>query len=401
MKKILFVIRTLRNGGAERGMSDITQAFPDDWEIDILVNDEKVVDFPYRGRIISMGLVNTLAHKDFLPWVFWEILRRARVLRKLKKENQYAACISYLDSSNISNILSGNKYCKTFIAVHSSLSPIGKPPWYKYIISMIVNLLYSKADKIITVSRGIALELKNNFKVKEEQICVIENGYPIENIVRLSKDFLAEEEKELFENKMVLMAVGRLTYQKAFWHLIRAFSLVCKAVGNARLIILGEGEQRDYLLELIRRYGLEGKAVLKGFVGNPYKYVARADIFVMSSMFEGFPNAMAEAMCLGVPCIATDFRTGARELLEPALIEDERPIEDIRYGEYGVITPLCSGKKYYEEELEPAEQMLSKALEILCTDEAKRKHYAAQSRKRSKGLGIEEAVRKWISVIEE
>jgi len=399
MKRVLFVISYLDKGGAERALSNLTMNMPAEWEIDILVNSDKVIDYPYKGNIITLG-VNQKPKTSSLFFQLLVFLKRVFFLSRIKRENGYIACISFLDSANIANILSGKKYCRVVVSVRSSLIQEGQLPQYKYVVNPLVKLLYDKADRVAAVSKGIAQELSQVFKLKADKICTIENGYSIEELVTLSRERLSEEEELLFKNKIVCIAVGRLTEAKAYWHLIRAYASVCDKIEDTILFILGEGELKGYLSELIQLYNLEEKVILLGFVRNPYKYMRKADFFVMSSMYEGFPNAMAEAMCLGVPCIATDFRTGARELLEPKLVSDEKDIREIRYAEFGVITPLCSGKKYYNEKLEQEEDILAKAIEILCRDEKIRNHYAAQSRKRSEELGIERVVKQWLRLIQ-
>jgi glycosyltransferase involved in cell wall biosynthesis len=111
-----------------------------------------------------------------------------------------------------------------------------------------------------------------------------------------------------------VLAVGRLTAQKAFDVLIQAFARVRKT-RLARLLILGEGEERSALEAMIRQFGLAQDIGLPGFVPNPYPYMAHAALFVLSSEFEGLPTVLVEAMSVGTPVIATDCPSGPREIL--------------------------------------------------------------------------------------
>ena len=113
----------------------------------------------------------------------------------------------------------------------------------------------------------------------------------------------------------VILGAGRLTEQKDFPTLIRAFALVRKK-HPARLMILGEGEERSKLETLVQELGLEKEVSLPGFVDNPYKYMKRAAVFVLSSRWEGFPNVLVEAMALGTPVVSTDCPNGPAEILE-------------------------------------------------------------------------------------
>jgi len=113
----------------------------------------------------------------------------------------------------------------------------------------------------------------------------------------------------------VLLGVGRLVMQKDFPTLIQAFALVRQRC-PARLTILGEGEKRPQLEALVRELGLEAEVSLPGFVQNPYAYMARSAVFVLSSAWEGFGNVVAEAMAVGTSVVSTDCQSGPAEILE-------------------------------------------------------------------------------------
>ena len=123
----------------------------------------------------------------------------------------------------------------------------------------------------------------------------------------------------------VVLGVGRLTTQKAFSVLIEAFAQVKKSQ-PARLLILGEGEERPMLEALIKQFGLEQDVSLPGFVSNPYPYMAHAALFVLSSKWEGLPTVLVEAMSLRTPVIATDCPSGPQEILGN--------------GQYGRLVPM-------------------------------------------------------------
>ncbi|MCZ6872143.1 MAG: glycosyltransferase, partial [bacterium] len=123
----------------------------------------------------------------------------------------------------------------------------------------------------------------------------------------------------------VLLAVGRLAKQKDFGTLLRAFARLRRSQ-PARLLILGEGPERPALETLVRELGLEQDVRLPGFVDNPYAYMARASAFVLSSLWEGLPTVLVEALFCGAPVVATDCPSGPREIL--------------RGGELGGLVPM-------------------------------------------------------------
>ena len=123
----------------------------------------------------------------------------------------------------------------------------------------------------------------------------------------------------------VIMGIGRLTEAKDFPTLLRAFAGI-RAQQRVRLVILGEGSDRDKLETLVDRLGVKEDVLLPGFVTNPYPYLKRASAFVLSSQREGLPTVLIEAMALGVPCVATDCESGPSEILAG--------------GRYGHLTPV-------------------------------------------------------------
>lgn len=207
----------------------------------------------------------------------------------------------------------------------------------------------------------------------------------------------------LLTGKKIVMTAGRLAEPKGQWHLIRAFTVVAKRVPEAVLVILGTGELKKYLEELVKRCNLEGRVIFAGYVSKPYQYEKYADVFVLSSLYEDFPNALAEVVCLGLPCIATDFSAGAREILAPEMKTEIKEIESIVEAEYGILTPICSGIQYADakEPLEEPECFLTDAICSMLTDESKQKFYGQKSSMRGERLKIETVIDKWVNVIEE
>lgn len=401
MKKVLFVIPYLVEGGAERALSNITTHFPPEWHIDILVNDDTVVDYPYKGTVLTLGFTGEMK-TDSVFFQFRVLLRRVRRLRALKKRGDYQACVSFLDSANIANVLSGKRHCKTILSVRISLKQSAIKPQYRYVVNPLVKALYGFADKVVAVSAGIREELIADFGLKKENIITIENGYNMEEIRLQCEEKLSDQQEKILSDKKIIATTGRLSRQKGQWHLIRAFSEVVKKIPNAMLMIIGSGELEKELKDLSKAYGLEDQVYFTGHAANPYQYLKRADIFVLPSLYEGFPNALAEAVCMGLPCIATDFRTGARELLAPEMDLLGEEIQCVTEAQYGILTPVCSGKQYTDlnSPLESAELCLAEAMTEFLEDREKREKYSKRSRERSETLSIAKAVDSWMELIE-
>src|SRR5699024_8973667 len=159
----------------------------------------------------------------------------------------------------------------------------------------------------------------------------IYNFYDIEKILELSKEPLTVQDAKIFENPTIV-TVGRLAEQKGQWHLIRALNKVKKEIPDVKLIILGEGELEDYLKKLVNDYKLTENVHFLGFQKNPFKYITKSDMYVFPSLYEGFPNALAEGMVCGLPVISSDCESGPREILSPDLDLNYPQIKNVLNG---------------------------------------------------------------------
>ena len=182
------------------------------------------------------------------------------------------------------------------------------------IIPYLVRWCYPWADHVVAVSQGTKYSLEKMTGLPSEKIKVIYN--PV-----VTPELLVKAEEPLNhpwfapEEPPVLLSAGRLTEQKDYITLIRAFALVLKE-RTARLMILGDGEDRPELQTLVQELGLEEAVALPGFVDNPYKFMKRADVFVLSSKWEGLPTVLIEALACGCPVVSTDCPSGPAEILE-------------------------------------------------------------------------------------
>lgn len=405
MKRVLFVIPYLSEGGAQRAISNIVRNLPDDWETDILVNSELSRKYPIKGNVISLN-IDKHARTSSLWSQISSFCKRVFYLRKLKDKNEYKACVSFIDSANVANILSsrlgGNKEMKTIVSVRTSLREASKRQvQYRFIVRPLARILYRKADIVVSASEELRRELIDDLKIDKDRVVAITNGFDINEIRQLSKEDLDIVYKERLSGKRIVFTAGRLNIAKNQWHLIRAFSYVKRAIPNSVLVIAGTGELEDYLKGIAEGLGLIEDVIFLGFEKNVYRYSFNSDVFVLPSAFEGFPNALGEALCVGVPCIATDFKTGARELLAPELLFDNTVVEKVTECKYGILTPVCSGIKYgVNDTLEKAEIELANSIIRLISEDQTSKKYRRMSAKRAEDLDIKSAVKKWIDIIE-
>lgn len=183
---------------------------------------------------------------------------------------------------------------------------------------------YPLADAIVAVSRGVADDVVTTSGIDPDRVHVVRNPVVSPALDRLA-DIAPEHRWLVPGGPPVVLGIGRLTRQKDFPTLLGAFARL-RDRHDARLIVLGEGEDRDQLEGLANELGIAEDVDFPGFVENPYGWLRRARVFVLSSAWEGSPNALTEALYLGTPVVATDCRSGPRELLED--------------GRYGPLVPV-------------------------------------------------------------
>lgn len=181
-------------------------------------------------------------------------------------------------------------------------------------ITLLRRKAYQRVNHVVAPSMGVAEDLIMHVGVHRARISVISNPLDIQRIQALASEPV-EQMQSLFISSQVVLGVGRLIPPKDFTTLIRAFGRACKA-RNAVLLLLGEGEERNQLSRLVSELGLSERVFMIGFVGNPFAYMKQAGVFVLSSRYEGLPNAMLQALALGTPVVATDCPSGPREILE-------------------------------------------------------------------------------------
>ena len=404
MKKVLLVISTLNYGGAQRAFANMSLKLSQTYQIDFLLNDSKDITYEYHGNIIDLG-IGTKENRSSIFYQIKVFLKRYEKLRKLKRSGQYVACISALTSANAVNVLTGNKCCKTIISVRSFMSKrlqdVGKLTGM--IEYMAVRCTFNNADCVVAVSKSMEQDLVKNFGVRSDKIISLYNGYDLEGMDRLSREVLDNTCDEWFSRgKRIIVTSGRLSEEKGHIHLIRAFAIVKKILPNVRLLILGDGELKEFLQQTVKELGLEEDVILGGFVKNPYKVIRKCDLFVLSSSNEGFPNALAESLCLGVPAVSTDCDSGAREILAPNTDLSKKVYNGFEKAEYGILCPVCQNRiKYVETDPTEEQQYMADAILYMLQNDEVYTYYKERCKKRSEQFSMDQIMKQWIALIEQ
>ncbi|MFA2832069.1 glycosyltransferase [Bacillus paranthracis] len=391
MREIKFFIGTLSSGGAERVVSNLSLNMPADVKREIILfGSNAKIEYPYKGNLVFL---DKLSHKNIFYKVF-SFISRVRALKKIKKKNKDVPLISFLEYPNLINLLT-YRHGRTIISVRNHMSSKHQKGLKAFCWNMTIKFLYGKADQVIAVSEEIKNDLVKNYGISEKKITVIYNSYSIKDIEEMSKEKIEEKYQHIFSQPVVITA-GRLNRQKGQWHLIRAFKKVKEQIPNAKLVILGDGELKGELTNLSQELNIIEDIHFLGFQNNPFKYIAKSRIFILSSFHEGFPNALTEAMACGVPIISTDCLSGPREILAPKEFYNSKVSYSIRKDRYGVLIPVCDGNNYgANDTLREEEEVMAESLIQLLENKELWVHYSKRSKERVNDFDIKNLIQNW------
>lgn len=322
-KRLALFLPALYGGGAERVLLDVGIALAGQgYRVDLILAQAEgpyLAEVPESVRLVELNARHRRAMRTLtsLPGLV-RYLRRERpdVLLSALHANILA-----LWARRLVGIPERVVICEqnTFSFQNQQL-----PKLYSKLMFRLVRLFYTWADGIVAVSEGVANDLVHVAGITRERIQVIFNPIDTSRLQAKAEESLEDLWFKPGEPPVVL-AVGRLTEQKDFSTLIHAFARV-RRTHAARLLILGEGKKRSELEGLVRRLDLGENVRLPGFVPNPYPYMAKASLFVLSSRWEGLPLVLVEALYCGAHVVATDCPSGPREIL--------------RGGQYGRLVPV-------------------------------------------------------------
>lgn len=256
------------------------------------------------------------------------VLRSLPAFRRYLRREEPAILLSAMDYINVLSVLLRAtvwRRPRLFISCHNSvLNSSRNSPWARdRLLPFSMRITYRFADGVIAVSDGVAKTLAEVTRLPRERIKVLHN--PVVTM-DFEKHAAAPLDHPWFEagQPPIILGVGSLVVQKDFATLIRAFALARERI-PIRLLILGEGEERAALTRLADELGVEEDVAMPGWIANPYAYMARADLFALSSLWEGFGLVVAEALACGTPVVSTDCPSGPAEILDG--------------GEYGTLVP--------------------------------------------------------------
>lgn len=256
------------------------------------------------------------------------------ILRRLIRRRQAAVVVSTLKHVTLMvavvQLFSWLKFRHIARVANTYSRELARVSSYKRIIwKGALALCHRLVHRNICVSLGVESDLVFNFGVSRQRCIAIPNPVDTRRLGALADADSAFVQRISASGKIVL-SVGRLTPQKDFEALIKAFHVVVnKWYSACSLVIVGEGPERRGLESLIENLGLRDKVHLLGWIDNPYPLYKASDVFVLSSRFEGLPNVILEALAFGLPVVSTDCESGPREILVDKYLGELVPVGDL------------------------------------------------------------------------
>ncbi len=309
-KKICFVLPSLAGGGAERAAVHILNALDDAmWDKSMYLFAREGPYLPEVSPAVRLSAGSGGSR-----------LGRWLALRRFLRESRPDIVVSFLSYFTV--LTAARAAAIGTRVVFNQQTPMSaflddadyqwRGRWHRQLFSMVTRAGYAAADLIVTTSRGVADDLVAAFGVNADHVRVVPNPVDLVNVVQAALEPLdAAFEKQW--TRPVIVAAGRLAEAKNYPLLIDAMSLL-RAKVPARLFILGQGELEGAIRARIAERGLGDAVVLCGFQKNPWKFIGKADVFVLTSHYEGFGNVLVEAMACGVPVVAT-ASAGTRDIV--------------------------------------------------------------------------------------
>ena len=318
--KILIFINSLAGGGAERVSATLANFWArKNWEVTIVTLAQKSEDFYFLDSKIERISLNLAGDStNFLHGLLQNVLR-VLALRRTIKQLRPQIVLSMMSTPNVLLAFASQRI--------DNLCTVGSERCYPphaplgLVWSTLCKKMYGRLSAVVALTHECAQWIEMHSSAACVRVIPNAAAWPLlDNVPIIVPDLLCNPERK------ILLAVGRLNTVKNFEVLISVFSKIADRYPDWDLVILGEGPERQVLEAIISDTALGSRIFVPGIAGNVGEWYARADLFVMSSRSEGFPNALSEALAHGLPAVSFDCDTGPRDI--------------IRHGVDGLLVPV-------------------------------------------------------------
>lgn len=308
--KLLILLHSLSPGGAERITATLANYWASrDWHVTIVTVTGRERDFYSLNTNIQRIALHLDVHSHSAAQAVFNNLRRVRAVRNVLRREKPDVAFSMMATANVTLALAS--WCLGVPTIGSERTyppalPLGR------LWESLRRLSYPRLSALVAQTAQSAEWLQVHAPAPTIQV--------IPNPVKFPMDVQAPrlppaQALKAFKHPRVLLAVGRLGEEKRFDHLLRAFARLLPDHPEWVLVILGEGKLRDELEREAERRDINDRVCMPGAVGNVGEWFGAADLYVLTSRFEGFPNTLLEALAHGVPAVAVDCKTGPREII--------------------------------------------------------------------------------------
>lgn len=341
-KKIMLIVPMLHQGGFERVCVATARLLEPFYDVYIVMFDSKDIAYDIKGLNVidlHMGVKKDMAGKLF------NVLKRSFAVSRMKKKLKIDIAYSFGPSANVVNVFSRRSE-QVWVGIRSYMDMENEGK---------IRLLCRLSDKILCCSKLIEEEIRTKYNC--QKAITLYNPLDVEEI---QKNASMQQPRLPWENaEHIIVSMGREDDVKGYWHLMKSFSLLQKDIPDAKLMIIGDGDFEEYR-SLAKRLEIGDHVFFPGMKKNPFPYLKAAEVYVLTSYNEGFPNALLEAMALEIPVIATDCMTGPGEILlnsdygvliqnmSPEKNLDEKFISGEEQGLYEEIKRLMTDRESYE-----------------------------------------------------
>lgn len=382
-KKLILMSPMLHQGGFERVCITTARLMEPYFDVTIVIFNSANIAYDVEGlKIIDLNLG---VRKGKLGKLI-NIVKRSCKVRKLKKEMKPDIVYSFGPTANMVNAFSRTGKEKVWLGLRN---------YTDVEESFQIKLFVKLADLIICCSKEIEKELKNKFGFNKT--AVLYNLYDVESIRReadAKEPELPWGEKDN-EGRMLryLVSMGRDDDMKGFWHMVKIFYLVHEKIPESRLILMGAGTFTHYK-KLAEELKITDVIHFAGMQREPYKYLKKGEIYLLTSQNEGFPNALVEGMSLGLAPVSVNCMTGPAEILaedgdtaklrEIFVKQEKNGEESVIYGEYGILLPEMEKERNLNPDyISNEEKRMADVIVNLMQDEEKLKEYQKAAAKRA------------------
>ena len=372
--KLFLISPMLHQGGFERVCITTARLLEDVFDVSIVIFSDANIAYDITGlNIVNLdvptkkGRINKAVN----------VLKRISALKKLIAKEDPTVVYSFGPTASLVNVLTKKK-ARTWVGLRN---------YTDLNFTRQMQLFVKRADAIICCSKEIEATVRSKYS--------FDNAYTLYNLYDVEK-IKEDSEGELIEwpfgedKRHTIVAMGRDDDQKCYWHMIKAFKLAHDKVNEARLVILGAGSFDKYK-EMANALGLSDSIYFAGMRKDPYKFLKRSGIYLMTSYNEGFPNALVEGMSLGLATISTNCLTGPAEIL---LSADDMTVEradelieasgSYLKADYGILIPLMGNNRDLDISNMSEEVICADALVELLKDDALYAEYGDRAKARAK-----------------